>query len=85
MRLHKAVVVVLGAAFALVLMLFPYYSAEHPTENRLSVPLGFAWIGSPPQSPPGLMRVERSNGGFVLGTIIAVLVGVYWANNGKQL
>jgi len=51
----------LGAIIVLALILFPGWNAVHPGED-LTMPLGHAWILSPPSPPEDFagLRVERN-------------------------
>jgi hypothetical protein len=79
MRLQRKqyIIAVCGAVAALALILFPDWSAVHPTDEGITVGLGHAWILSPPAPPYGLdrMRVEPSWSGNILIAFAALAAG----------
>ena len=73
-------ILAIGVFVAVVLVFFPSWYAIDPSHPTLSVPLGYAWIFSPPPPPTGLgMRVDQSIVGHVFaGLDIVVTCVLCW-------
>jgi hypothetical protein len=69
----------LGVIIALALILFPGWNGVHPN-NDLTMPLGHAWIFSPPPRPEYFsgVRVERNWSDNILIGFGALALGVFW-------
>jgi hypothetical protein len=77
MRLQRNhyIIAAFGAVVVLALALFPDWNGVHPADG-LTMPLGHAWILSPPAPPEnfGGMRVEPSWSYNVFLGIVALVV-----------
>jgi hypothetical protein len=70
-------ILAIGVFMAAVLVLFPSWYAIDPSYPTLIVPLGYAWIFSPPPPPTGLgMMVDQSVVGYVFAALAIVVTGV---------
>jgi hypothetical protein len=67
-----------GAVIALSFILFPEWHAVHPTNPALSVSLGMAWVGAPPEPPLGFdqVNVVQSSLGAIGAVIVLLVTGV---------
>jgi hypothetical protein len=69
----------LGAIIALALILFPEWDGVHPGDG-LSMPLGHAWISSPPLPPEHFtgLRVERSWSENIFIALGVLAIAAFW-------
>jgi hypothetical protein len=81
LRHRQPIIAAIGALVLVALFLFPEWYAVHPGNAALNIPLGFAWILSPPLPPEHFadMSVVASHLIFIVVAVAAVSVeGVCW-------
>jgi hypothetical protein len=78
-RRHGLIIAGLGAIIALALFLFPGWNAVHPGKD-LTMPLGHAWILSPPPPPEHFagLRVERNWSDNIFIAFGALALSAFW-------